>query len=472
VRGGASGCGKLIQATEIASSSVCFGRLRLIVAAVWQRLAPTARALRHRNYKLFFFGQGMSLIGTWMQRIALGWLVYRLTGSEMLLGVVGFAGQIPTFLIAPFAGVLADRTDRRKLLVVTQVLAMLQAFVLAGLTLGGAVATGHIIVLSAVLGVINAFDIPIRQSFVVEMLESRQDLPNAIALNSFLVNGARLVGPSLAGLLIAGVGEGICFLLNGMTFLAVIAALLAMRLNPVTRHAGKSHVLHNLREGLVYAFHVVPIRAILLLLATISLLGTSYSVLMPVFAKDILHGGPKTLGFLMAAGGIGAIAGAVFLASRKTVRGLGRVVALAAALFGAALIAFSYSRNLYLSLGLMAVAGFGMMVQFASSNSLIQTIVDDDKRGRVMSLYVMALMGMGPFGSLLAGWLAGVLGPPAAVAIGGAGCIVAAGLFATRLPLLGRLVHPTYIKLGLVPSQPENENGSPLGVSSPWELRL
>jgi len=444
----------------------------LAAVAAWRRLRPTTRALRHRNYKLFFFGQGMSLIGTWMQRIALGWLVYRLTGSVLLLGLVGFASQIPTFLLAPLAGVLADRIDRRKLLVATQVMAMLQAFVLAGLTIAGVVATWHIILLSMLLGLVNAFDIPIRQSFVVEMLESREDLPNAIALNSLLVNGARLAGPSLAGVLIAAVGEGVCFLVNGATFVGVIGALLAMRVSPAIRHAHKLRVLHNLREGFVYAFDFLPIRAILLLLATISLLGMSYAVLMPVFAKEILHGGPKTMGFLMAASGIGAMGGAVVLASRKSVRGLGRMMVMTGGLFGAALIGFGYSRNLYLSLCLLAVAGFGMMVQFAASNSLIQTIVDDDKRGRVMSFYVMAFMGMGPFGSLLAGWLAKVLGAPTAVAIGGAGCIVAAGLFATRLPMLGKLVHPTYIRLGIVPNPSGNDNGQSLGVTSPWEVRL
>ena len=447
-------------------------RLLRATTTAWQRSSPATRALRHRNYQLFFFGQGLSLIGTWMQGIALGWLVYRLTGSELLLGVVVFASQMPTFLVAPLAGVLADRINRRRLLVTTQTLAMLQAFVLAGLTMAGVVTTWQIILLSATLGLINAFDLPIRQAFVVEMLESRADLPNAIALNSFMVNGARLIGPSVAGVLIAVVGEGVCFLLNGVSFVAVIAALLAMRIKPAVRHAQKSHVLHNLQEGLVYAFGFAPIRAVLLLVATVSLFGMSYGVLMPVFAKDVLHGGPQTLGYLSAASGVGALGGAVLLASRKSIRGLGRVIMLASALFGAALIAFSYSRNLYLSLCLLAVAGFGMMIQFASSNSLIQTIVDDDKRGRVMSFYVMAFMGMGTFGSLLAGWLARLFGAPTTVAIGGAGCILGAGFFALRLPLLGRLVQPTYIRLGIVPEPANDSNGQPLSITSPWEARL
>ncbi len=429
------------------------------------------RALRHRNYKLFFFGQGMSLIGTWMQRSALYWLVYRLTGSALLLGVVGFASQILTFIFAPFAGVIADRTERRRLLVITQALAMFQAFVLAALTMTGFIEVWHIVVLSLVLGLINAFDMPIRQSFVVEMLESREDLPNAIAMNSFLVNGAKLVGPSLAGILIDFVSEGMCFLLNGVTFMAVIAALLAMRIKPVARHAVKSHVLHNLKEGIVYAFGFLPIRAILLLLAAVSLLGVSYNILLPVFAGEILHGGPMTYGLLLAATGVGAIGGAIVLALRKNVRGLGRVLVIASIIFGASLIAFSCSWNLYVSFFLLIVAGFGMMIQLSSSNALLQTIVDDDKRGRVMSLYVMAFMGMGPFGNLLVGWLAGLFGVQVAVAIGGAGCIIAGSLFARQLPLLGRLVHPTYIRLGFVP-EAQKSNGDPLGETPPWEIRL
>ncbi|MBN1942823.1 MAG: MFS transporter [Phycisphaerae bacterium] len=434
------------------------------------RLRPAGRALKHRNYRLFFFGQGMSLVGTWTQRVALAWLVYRLTGSELMLGAVGFASQIFTFLLAPFAGVLADRTARRTLLVATQTLAMVQAFLLAGLTLGGVIQPWQILVLSGLLGVINGFDIPIRQSFVVEMLGSREELPNAIAMNSFLVNGARLIGPSLAGFLVAGFGEGVCFLLNGATFLAVIAALLKMRIFEAHHPARHHHPLHNLHEGLVYTFGFAPIRAILLLLATVSLLGVSYTTLMPVFARDILHGGPRMLGLLMAAVGIGAIGGTLFLATRKSVRGLGRVMAAASAFFGAALIAFGFSRNLWLSLALLAAAGFGMMIQFAASNSLLQTLADDDKRGRVMSFYVMAFMGMGPFGALLGGWLARQFGAPTAVMIGGAGCVLGAAVFATRLPLLGKLVHPIYIRLGIVP-QPSEEGDEP-GVLSPWETRM
>lgn len=443
---------------------------RSALAAFVDRLRPAGRALRHRNYRLFFFGQGLSLVGTWTQRVALSWLVYRLTGSELMLGAVGFASQIFTFLLAPFAGVLADRTNRRGLLVVTQVLAMVQAFVLAGLTLAGEIQPWQILALSGVLGVINGFDIPIRQSFVVEMLESREELPNAIAMNSFLVNGARLIGPSLAGLLVAGVGEGVCFLVNGATFLAVIVALLKMRIQETQHPARHRHPLHNLHEGFMYTFGFAPIRAILLLLATVSLLGVSYTTLMPVFARDVLHGGPRMLGLLMGAVGVGAIGGAAFLAVRKSVRGLGRVMAAASAFFGASLIAFGFSRDLWLSLPLLMAAGFGMMIQFAASNSLLQTLADDDKRGRVMSFYVMAFMGMGPFGALLGGWLAQHFGAPVSVAIGGAGCILGGAVFATRLPLLGKLVHPIYIRLGIVP-EPTDDGDEPV-VTSPWEARM
>jgi len=419
-------------------------------------LGPGFRALRHRNYRLFFAGQGMSLIGTWMQRVALAWLVYDLTGSKLMLGIVGFAGQILTFLMAPLAGVLADHADRRKLLVLTQALAMLQAFALAALVFTGTINQWQIILLSGLLGLINGFDIPIRQSFVVEMLESRADLPNAIAMNSFMVNGARLVGPSLAGVLIAAVGTAACFAINGATFVAVIAALLAMRTRHLERPPQNGSVLRNVHEGLAYACHFAPIRAILLLLATISLLGTSHTVLLPVFAQDILHGNPRTLGFLMAATGIGAMAGAVFLAMRPSVRGMGRIMAAACVLLGVSVIGFGLSHNKALSYCLLAVAGFGMMVQFAGSNSLLQTLVDDDKRGRVMSLYVMAFMGMGPFGSLLAGWLAGRYGAQATVIVSGACCILAGGLFAARLPMLGRMAQPIYVRLGMAPEESEH----------------
>ena len=311
----------------------------------------------------------------------------------------------------------------------------------------------QIILLSAVLGVINGFDIPIRQSFVVEMLESRADLPNAIAMNSLLVNSSRLIGPSLAGLLIAAVGAAACFAINGATFIAVIAALLAMRTKPFEKRAFNGGLLLNLHEGLSYACRFAPILAILLLLATISLLGSMHTVLLPVFAKDIFHGGPATLGFMRASIGIGAVAGSLYLAMRPSIRGMGRIMAISCAMLGASVIGLGMSRSLTLSYCLLAVAGFGMMAQFAGSNSLLQTLVDDDKRGRVMSLYVMAFMGMGPFGSLLAGWLAGLVGAQTTVIVSGTCCILAAGIFATRLPMLGRMAHPVYVRMGVAPEE-------------------
>ncbi|RPI60909.1 MAG: MFS transporter, partial [Planctomycetaceae bacterium] len=379
------------------------------------RLAIMGRALHGRNYMLFFMGQGVSLIGTWTQRMALGWLVYRLTGSEWMLGVVGFSGQILTFFFSPIAGVLADRFNKRRLLVITQFVAMLQAFLLATLTLTGVILPWHIIVLSLMLGMVNSFDIPIRQSFIIEMLQRREDLPSAIALNSFMVNGGKIIGPALAGLLIAVVGEGVCFVINGASFLAVIAALLAMQLERRNIPKHYANVLAQLKEGFTYAFGHIPIRDLLLLLAWVNIMGMPYAVLMPVFAKDILHGQPQTMGWLMGATGFGAIFGAIFLASRRNVRGLLKVIAAAVAMFAVTLIVFANSQSVALSLAMLVVVGFGGMVQMASTNTLIQTLVDDDKRGRVMSIYAMCFMGMTPLGNLLIGGLAGSYGAPAAL---------------------------------------------------------
>lgn len=414
-------------------------------------LRSIIRALRHRNYRLFFGGQSISLIGTWMQRIALSWLVYRLTHSPFLLGVVGFSGQIPTFLLAPFAGVMADRYNRQRLLVLTQTIATVQALTLAVLVLTGAVLVWHIVVLSVVLGVVHAFDMPTRQAFVMEMVEDRADLANAIALNSSMVNAARLLGPSIAGVLIAAVGEGTCFLINGLSYLPVIAALLAMSFKARDSKPRALQVWQGLKDGIVYAASFTPIRAILLLLALVSLMGMPYVVLMPVFAKDVLHGGPHTLGFLMGGSGMGALGGALYLASRRTVLGLGKKMALASGLFGIGLIAFSLSRVLWISLLLMLIVGFGQMVEMASSNTVLQTIVDDDKRGRVMSLFAMAFMGMAPFGSLLAGFLASRIGAPGTLLVGGAACLLGAAIFWRRLPALRKMVRPIYVRMGIIP---------------------
>jgi MFS family permease len=409
------------------------------------------RALRHRNFRLYYGGQGISLIGTWMTRLATSWLVYRLTGSALLLGIVGFAGQIPTFLLAPLAGVWVDRLDRRRVLVVTQTLAMLQSFALAALTLSRHITIHEIIWLSALQGSINAFDMPGRQAFVVQMIERKEDLGNAIALNSSMVNIARLVGPSLAGAVIALSNEGWCFLVDGISYIAVIASLVAMRLKRETRHQHTGSMFEQLKEGWTYVAGFAPIRIILLLFAIVSLMGWPFSVLMPIFAGRVLHGGPHTLGFLMAAVGVGAVVSAVSLAVRKTVLGLGRMIPISAGAFGAALILFGLSRNLWLSLALMLVCGFGLMQQMAASNTIIQTIVEENKRGRVMSYYTMSFVGMAPFGSLLAGTLASRFGAPHTVMFSGACCIVGALWFASRLKLIRSLIRPIYRDLGILP---------------------
>jgi MFS family permease len=411
------------------------------------------RALRHRNFRLFFGGQSISLIGTWMTRIATAWLVYRLTGSAWLLGIVGFAGQIPTFLLAPFAGVWVDRLNRRHVLVVTQTLAMVQSLALAALTLSHRITIAEILGLSIFQGMINAFDMPGRQAFMVQMIEDRQDLGNAIALNSSMVNMARLVGPSLAGLVIAGFGEGYCFLIDGISYLAVILSLLMMRLPKFVASSKIVPMIAQLKEGWTYVSEFAPVRTILLLFAVVSLMGMPFTVLMPIFAVKILHGGPHTLGFLMGAVGIGALGAAISLAMRKSVLGLGRIIAMSAAIFGASLIAFGMSRLLWLSLVLMVITGFGMMLGMAASNTIIQTIVPEDKRGRVMSYYTMAFVGMAPFGSLLAGGLAHLVGAPVTLMVTGAFCILGAGWFTRRLPNIRLHIRPIYRDMGILPAE-------------------
>ena len=412
------------------------------------------RALRHRNFRLFFCGQSVSLVGTWMTRLATSWLVYRLTGSSFLLGVVSFAGQIPTFLLGPVAGVWIDRWERRKLLLVTQFLAAVQSLMLAGLTLSGRITISEIVWLSVFQGLINAFDMPARQSFLVQMVGGRADLGNAIALNSTMVNGARLLGPALAGITIAAVGEGYCFLIDGMSYFAVIASLLAMKLDMLPPSKSAASTLAQLKEGWRYVSTFAPIRTVLIMFVIISFMGVPYTVLMPVFASKILHGGPHTLGFLMGAAGVGAIIAALSLAARKSVRGLYRVIPTVAAVFGGGLVAFSFSRNLWLSLALMGVTGFGMMQGFAASNTVIQTIVDDDKRGRVMSYWTMAYMGASPFGSLLAGSLAPIIGAPGTVLLCGIGCLLGAAWFWLQIPKLRPVIRPIYEQLGILPVVP------------------
>lgn len=420
------------------------------------------RALRSRNYRLFFGGQSVSLVGTWITRIATSWLVYRLTGSVLLLGVVGFCGQIPTLLLAPLAGVLVDRWDRHRILVVTQVLSMLQSAALAALTFAGAITVADVLALQLAQGVINAFDTPARQAFVVQLVEDRADLPNAIALNSSMVNGSRVIGPSIGGALIAAVGEGWCFALDALSYVAVIASLLAMRVPREARRRPETHIVEELRQGFAYVAGFPPVRSVLLLLALVSTMGMPYTVLMPAVARDVLHGGPHTLGALMTATGLGALAGALYLASRESVLGLGRVMVGATATFGAGLVAFSLSRTVWLSLALLPVVGAGFMVQMASANTIIQTIVEERLRGRVMAFYTMAFLGTAPIGSLLAGVAADRVGAPATILLGGVACLAAAAWFALRLPALRELVRPIYVERGILPMPAEaGESGAP-----------
>src|SRR5579863_8457679 len=415
-------------------------------------LSHAWRALRHRNFRLFFGGQTISLIGTWMTRVATSWLVYRLTKSSLLLGTVGFAGQIPTFLLAPLAGVIVDRIDRRRVLVWTQTLAMVQSLLLAWLTLSHRINIGEVLALSAMQGVINAFDMPGRQSFMIRMVEDRADLSNAIAINSSMVNAARLLGPSLAGLLIAVTNEGWCFLVDGVSYIAVIASLLMMRITrDAPRHQGAT-MMEQLRQGWDYVAESLPIRSILTLFALISLMGWPFMVLMPIFAAQVLHGGPHTLGFLMGAVGVGSLVSALALVVRRSVRGLLKIIPIGAAVFGIGLVAFGLSRSLWLSLPMMFVTGFGMMQGVTTSNTILQTLVDEKMRGRVMSYYTMAFVGMAPFGSLLAGAMAHAIGAPHTVIVSGIACIAGSLGFWSRMKKIRAVMRPIYQRLGIVPA--------------------
>ena len=409
------------------------------------------RSLSYRNYRLFFTGQSISLIGTWMQRIAMPWLVYHLTGSAFLLGLVSFGGQIPAFLLAPIAGVITDKHSKYRVLLITQILSLIQALILAVLALTGVIQIWQIVLLSITLGCINAFDVPSRHSFVIEMVEKKEHLGNAIALNSMMFNGARLIGPSVAGLILATAGEGICFLINAISYIFVVGSLLLMNLQKKEFRRKSGNLLKEMKDGLNYTFGFPPIKHLLILLAVVSLMGTSYQVLMPVFAKEVLHGSSSTFGFLMGAAGLGALIGAVFLASRETLIKLGRIIPAAAALFGTGLIILSFSRSISLSLILMIITGTGMMLHTAASNTILQTITEDDKRGRVMSFYALAIMGTAPFGSLIAGSLAKIIGTPYTILIGGMSCIAGSFFFYKKLPELKRIVRPVYIRMGLIP---------------------
>src|SRR3984885_897090 len=416
------------------------------------RLPVTLRALRHRNFQLFFGGQLISLVGTWMQSVAQGWLVYRLTGSSLLLGVVAFASQIPIFLLSPVGGTVADRYNRHRVVIATQTTSMVLAAILATLTLGHWITVWELIVLASSLGVVNAFDIPARQSFLVEMV-GREDLMNAIALNSSMFNGARVVGPAIAGILVASIGEGWCFFANAVSFIAVIAGLLLMKIAPRKKepHAGMAaHIV----EGFQFAQRTTPVRNLLYLVGLISLAGVPYTVLMPIFADRILHGGAWVYGILMGAAGVGAVLGALTLASRTGVRGLGRIAAFTAAGFGASLVIFAFSRNFIFSLIILVPTGFTLMTQMACANTLIQAMVPDRLRGRMMALYSMMFMGMSPLGGLFSGLLADWIGAPWTVAIGGIACVGAAGVFYLKLPAVRTEAERLILAQGMAGGEP------------------
>jgi len=414
------------------------------------RLPAMGRALVHRNFRLFVVGQGISVLGTWMQQIATVWLVYRLSQSSLMLGVADFTAQIPAALILPLAGVLTDRWKRHRTVLVTQSLMMVQAFALMTLTATGVISVWQILVLSAMLGVVSAFDATARQAFVIEMVDGHDDLGNAIAINSSVFNAARLLGPAVAGMVIGLCGEWPCFLLNGLSYVAVLASLLAMRVRPFARAARDPGIVAGLSEGLGYIAASMPIRTILVLLGIVSMMSAPLTVLMPLLATQILHGGPYTLGLLTAALGAGALAASLFLAARKSVVGLGRVIAVATAAFGLGLAGISFAHSIQLSLILLLVTGFAMVAQMAASNAVLQTIVEEEKRGRVMSFYTMAFFGMGPLGSLLAGALAGAIGILATFLTFGTICLSAAMVFAALLPELRRAIRPIYVRAGLL----------------------
>jgi MFS family permease len=411
------------------------------------------RALRHRNYKLFFAGQSVSVIGTWMGRMAISWLVWRLTGSAAMLGAVAFVGAVPAFVLAPFGGSVVDWFDRYRVLLASQAGLGLVALVLGTLVLTGNEAIWSVILLAMLMGVVRAFDIPARQAMVVDLVDDREDLGNAIALNSTMINGAKLIGPTVAGVVIAAVGEGILFLADGFSYAFVIVAMLAMRMPVRHRPTGDRAFMAHFAEGWHYTRRSVSIRSLLMLMAMVSLLAVPYMVLLPIFADQVIGGGAKTLGFLTAASGAGAVVGGIYLASRHSVVGLGRVIGLSAALFGTALIAFAFASQLWIAMLLLPVAGFGMMTVMAGCNTVLQTLVDDDKRGRVMAFFTMAFMGTAPIGNLIAGLLAEHLGVQLTVAIGGGACLISASWFAMTLPAIRAAAKPILIERGIITAE-------------------
>lgn len=413
-------------------------------------------SLRSRNYRLYFTGQGISLIGTWMQNIALSWLVYRLTGSVFLLGLIGFTTQIPTFVLAPFTGVLTDRYNRLRIMTLAQVFFMLQATIMAFLVLFNMIEVWHIIALSLVFGVISAFDAPARQSLVIDLIDKPEDLGNAIALNSAIFNGARLVGPAIAGMTIAVVGEGICFLLNAVSFIAVLAALMRIKIPAKQTAARHNNFTKSFKEGLNYTFHSVPIRTIILLLAILSLVGLPVTVLLPAYAKEILHGGPGTLGFLMSALGAGALIGAIYMAARNSVIGLTKIISINICIFGLAILFASFSKQMFFSLFALFFGGLSMVLSLAAINTMLQTITEEDKRGRVMSFYAMALMGTQPVGNLLAGSIASGIGISHTLLIGGAITFLSGIWFEFNRKSLKKYIRPIYINKGILPGLPSD----------------
>ncbi|HEU4734369.1 MAG TPA: MFS transporter [Kofleriaceae bacterium] len=416
------------------------------------------RALRHRNYRLFFAGQGISVLGSWLTRFATVWMAYRLTGSAMILGLVGFFGQAPTSFIAPFAGVLVDRWDRHRTIVITQIAAMIQSTLLAVFALTHTMTVWHLLVLGAVQGVINAFDMPARQSYLGQMIDDRADLPNAIALNSSMVNSARLIGPVIAAVLVDLFGEGICFTIDAASYLAVIASLLLMRVPRRAPPARTGRVLTELADGLRYVWNFPLVRAVLLLLAASSVLGGAYSTLLPVVARTTLHGGPHTLGILMGAAGGGALVAALYLASRSSVVGLATVIKRCAFCLGAGLIALELATTMAVAVPLLFAIGMAMMMQLAATNTMIQSIVDDKMLGRVISLYAVAFFGGAPLGALLEGALAEQIGAIHTFAVAGVLCVTCAAVYASALPRLRKLSRPRYVQLGLI----DERAGTPL----------
>ncbi len=407
-------------------------------------------SLHSRNYRLYFFGQGVSLIGTWMQHVALSWLVYRLTGSVFLLGLIGFTSQIPTFILSPFLGVVTDRHNRLKLMIFAQFLFLLQALAMTLLVMFDVIQVWQIIALSLVFGVITAIDAPTRHSLVVDLIDKPEDLGNAIALNSAIFNASRLIGPAIAGIAIAMVGEGICFLMNTLSFVAVIYALLSIKLPPKKVVSSSNSFKKSFTEGFQYTFRSMPIRTLIIHLSILSLMGISFIVLLPAYAKEILGGGAETLGFLMSALGAGALTGALYMAGRNSAFGLSKIIAGFSILMGMVVLLAAFSTNTFVSLMLFYFGGLSMILSIAAINTLIQTISEDNKRGRVMSFYSMALMGISPIGNLIAGTMASKIGIPVTLIISGAITVVAGIWFLYNRNTLRNQLRPIYVEKGLL----------------------